>query len=194
VIILRVVALTATSITLDGELPWTATSGTIAAHRIYRAWTAPSLTYIGCRVEWAYTSSSVVYIEEETLDVVRNPFRVDVASRDIVQAESLYTDSGPRNPSSQIAQATEDVFRRLRGSQIEPAYVVDRVLLQAAVVWRTLYLRHIRNEALRTVFASEYDIAYAQFLSSKGWMQTDGEDDGAVDAERFKPIKYMRIG
>lgn len=197
---LPLVSLTTTSLTFAGEIPWTTTGGTATSSRVTRSWTTPDYTWRSCRVVWSYTSALVTYTEETELDIVRTPFALRVSSADVLRAEQLYTDGSGRNPALQIAEACDDVRRKLLGMQLCPDLVRDRSILEKAAVWRTLWARHIRNEALRSVFDEQYTAEFERFAAAKSWYDSDDDAEMAYspednsETERVIPVKYMRIG
>jgi hypothetical protein len=191
---LKLAAMTATTMTFAGEIPWTTTSGLVSAHRLYRSFPTPAATYRTCRAVWTYTSGGVTYTEHDTLDIVRVPFALDISVARVVSAEQLFTDSPPRSPAMLIEQAIDDVQRMLLGARIRPDLVTDRTLLEQCAVWRTLQLRHWRSTELRDVFAKELDAEWVRFTASSSWIDLD--DDQILDetSESMIEPNYMRIG
>lgn len=189
---LLLVAKTATDLTFDSEIPWTSTLGTVRAQRVYASFTAPDATYRSCRVVWTYGTVE----EYDILDVVRMPFALVVPEQRVVDAEVLYVDTLGNRPARHIAQAARDVELWLRGQQIYPDLVIDRSMLEQAVVWRALYIRHIRDTELRDVFAREYETACAGFKASRSWH--DSDDDlqrlSETSTDEQPPIRYIRVG
>ena len=189
---LLLVAKTSTDLTFDAEIPWTSTAGTVRAQRVYASFTAPDVTYRSCRVVWTYST-----IEEyDVLDIVRMPFSVVVPEQRVVDAEVLYVDTLGSRPARHIAQAARDVELWLRGQQIYPDLVIDRSMLEQAVVWRALYIRHIRDAELREVFAKEYEASCTAFKASRSWY--DSDDDlqrtSETNTDEQPPIRYIRVG
>jgi hypothetical protein len=189
---LLLIAKTAADLTFDAEIPWTSTAGTVRAQRVSVSFTAPDATTRSCRAVWTYGTAE----EVDIIDIVRMPFALIVSEQRVVDSEQLYVDTLGHRPARHIAQASRDVELWLRGQQIYPDLVIDRSMLEQAVVWRALYIRHIRDEELRGVFGKEYESALSAFKLSRSWY--DSDDDlqrlSEKDPSQQPPIRYVRVG
>lgn len=194
-----------TSLVFNGELPFSVVGGSVKSLKSSKSFTLPDVTYRSVRVVW----TSDVEAETDIIDIVRIPFSIPITANDVAEAEVLFTGSASKSINNHMLRAVDDVENWLRGEQIFPDLVIDRSMLRTVAIWRTLYLRHMRDEGLRMAFEKELESAKAAFKTSKSWYNSDDDLSGSdvsggyrhpspydkyYDTSDTVPVKYFKVG
>jgi hypothetical protein len=192
---LRLVAKAATtgSLSFDSEIPFSSSSGAVTSQILSKATVAlPDLTYRDARIIWGYTSGGATIEEVQTIDIVRQPFTLDVSEQRVSEAEASFVDVSTRRPGRHVDQAKLDVENWLRSQQIKPDLVRDRSMLEQACVWRACMLRYLGTEVRETCRA-EYEQALAQFKTSGSWVEETEDAETKSTSSSLRP-KYILVG
>ena len=110
---------------------------------------------------WRWVVGCVSYSKRMSFDIVEKPFDIDVPEHRIEKAESLFGETlGGYVPTDQLVdQARRDVWRALKELFVQKIdeEVLHRDILEDAMVWQVLFLRHMDDEARAPVFAKHFE-------------------------------------
>lgn len=136
---------------LDAPVGRRVPTGTISGHGLRRMLSPAEAgtSRRRCRVVWEYTVGGVVYRDERLIDIVPDPFRLNITEADIEEAYPQFGEHvGSTRGWAKVARRAEaEVFNHLVGLQVEPDTCPERDMLRDAAVYRTLQLLAVGEES-----------------------------------------------
>ena len=170
---------------------------------------AVDATHRDARVVWTYTVGGVEYISDQTIDIVRIPFALEISQATIATVEPEARSLGGSRQEILRARhgALDQVMLSLRGHQVRPDLVIDRRLLEPAAAYYFLALRHHRKSEQADKYWDMARRAMDEFYSSNSWYDSDddlekslyytrNEDGVLVEVEEVErmPPRRMIVG
>lgn len=106
-----------------------------------------------------------------TFDVVNKPFALNISERDLETKNTNFGEEIGTTSQWELLKegARDDIWSWLSGRRIEPDLIIDRQMLQLAMVYRVLALANKRDIEVYTQWQEQYVEQLQAFARSESW-------------------------